>query len=157
MAGLRPPHAVGLMPAMKLICHPLTAFDPPVRPASSRRSWMDDTPESHAYRCLPLVIGNQHGWEVFTPSGFTARWTGGAGRRPLSRRRHTSQGAQNSRDPGVRWMEAGWRTQMSNSARTNMSTNETRPAMGCSLPIHAGMAGGWGGRQKNSRNRLCQI
>jgi hypothetical protein len=77
MAGLRPPHAVGLMPAMKLICHPLTAFDPPVRPASSRRSWMDDTPESHAYRCLPLVIGNQHGWEVFTPSGFTARWTGG--------------------------------------------------------------------------------
>lgn len=38
---------------------------------------MDDTPDSFAYRCLPLAVANQHGWEVFTPTGFTARWNGG--------------------------------------------------------------------------------
>lgn len=62
---------------MKLICHPLAAEDPPIRPAGSRRDWMDETPESSAYRCLPLALANQHGWEVFTPAGFTARWNGG--------------------------------------------------------------------------------
>lgn len=65
------------MGRMKLICHPLTADEPPVRPAGSRRDWMDATPESSAYRCLPLALANQHGWEVFTPVGFTARWNGG--------------------------------------------------------------------------------
>lgn len=63
--------------AMKLICHPLTAHEPPLRPASSRRDWMDDTPDAFAYRCLPLAIANQHGWEVFAPSGLTAAWKGG--------------------------------------------------------------------------------
>ncbi len=48
-----------------------------MRPADSRRQWMDDTPESFAYRCLPLAVANQHGWEVFTPTGLTARWNGG--------------------------------------------------------------------------------
>jgi hypothetical protein len=62
---------------MKLICHPLTAEDPPIRPADTRRQWMDDTPESFAYRCLPLAVANQHGWEVFSTTGLTARWNGG--------------------------------------------------------------------------------
>ncbi|WP_300543901.1 DUF6065 family protein [Maricaulis sp.] len=62
---------------MKLFCHPLTQDDPPIRPAGNRRDWMDETPESSAYRCLPLALANQHGWEVYTPAGFTARWTGG--------------------------------------------------------------------------------
>ena len=38
---------------------------------------MDDTPESFAYRCLPLAVANQHGWEVYAPTGITARWNGG--------------------------------------------------------------------------------
>jgi len=62
---------------MKLVLHPLTDDEPPVRPASQKRQWMDDTPESFAYRCLPLVVANQHGWEVFAPTGLTARWNGG--------------------------------------------------------------------------------
>ena len=40
---------------------------------------MDATPESYAYRCLPLAIANAHGWEVLSPCGFEARWNGGAG------------------------------------------------------------------------------
>lgn len=62
---------------MKLICHPLTAEAPPIRPSNPRRDWMDDTPESFAYRCLPLAVANQHGWEVYATSGLTARWNGG--------------------------------------------------------------------------------
>ena len=58
---------------MKLICHPLSGDAPPIRPASQKRQWMDDTPEAFAYRCLPLVVANQHGWEVVAPHGLTAR------------------------------------------------------------------------------------
>jgi len=38
---------------------------------------MDDTPESFAYRCLPLNIANAHGWEILIPCGFEAEWNGG--------------------------------------------------------------------------------
>jgi len=62
---------------MKLTLYPLSDQPPPIRPADARRQWMDDTPESFAYRCLPLAVANQHGWEVFAPTGVTARWTGG--------------------------------------------------------------------------------
>ena len=41
---------------------------------------MDQTPESYAYRCLPLSIANAHGWEILCPSGFVAAWNGGTGR-----------------------------------------------------------------------------
>jgi len=39
---------------------------------------MDETPHGWAYRCLPLVIGNQLGWDIFAPTDFTATWDGGA-------------------------------------------------------------------------------
>src|SRR3546814_6826095 len=41
--------------------------------------WMDYTPGRFAYRCLPLVIANQHGWDVLSPASFAARWRGGVG------------------------------------------------------------------------------
>ena len=62
---------------MKLTLFPLSDRPAPVRPADPRRDWMDNTPDSFAYRCLPLSVANQHGWEVYTPSGITARWNGG--------------------------------------------------------------------------------
>ncbi len=40
---------------------------------------MDDTPDSFAYRCLPLNIANAHGWEVLNPHGLEAIWNGGRG------------------------------------------------------------------------------
>lgn len=39
---------------------------------------MDATPERFAYRCLPLNIANQHGWEILCPYDFTAEWNGSA-------------------------------------------------------------------------------
>ncbi|UVO55320.1 cupin-like domain-containing protein [Sphingomonas sp. SUN039] len=63
---------------MDLICYLYDGWKPRIRPASSRRDWMDATPESFAYRCLPLNIANAHGWEILSPCGFEAAWNGGA-------------------------------------------------------------------------------
>jgi hypothetical protein len=65
---------------MKLICYPTFGEPPAIRPAPASRTWMDATPESFAYRCLPLLIANSHGWEILSPCAFTAVWTGGVER-----------------------------------------------------------------------------
>ncbi len=62
---------------MDLVCYTYDGWKPRIRPASSRRDWMDASPESYAYRCLPLKIANAHGWEVLSPCGFSAEWNGG--------------------------------------------------------------------------------
>jgi hypothetical protein len=64
---------------MDLICYLHPSWKPLIRPAESTREWMTDTPESYAYRCLPLNMGNAHGWEILNPGAFRARWTGGMG------------------------------------------------------------------------------
>jgi hypothetical protein len=64
---------------MDLICYTHQGWEPRIRPASPRRDWMEGTPERFAYRCLPLAIANAHGWEILSPCGFEARWTGGDG------------------------------------------------------------------------------
>jgi hypothetical protein len=60
-----------------LTCFVHEGWAPRIVPASAKKAWMDATPESYAYRCLPLQIANAHGWEVLSPCGFKARWTGG--------------------------------------------------------------------------------
>ncbi len=50
-----------------------------IRPADPTRPWMDDTPESFAYRCLPLNIANAHGWEILCSCEAEACWTGRPG------------------------------------------------------------------------------
>jgi hypothetical protein len=62
---------------MELICYLHTAWRPLIRPAAAARDWMTATPESFAYRCLPLDIANAHGWELLSPCRFDARWMGG--------------------------------------------------------------------------------
>ncbi len=64
---------------MDLICYLHPGWAPYIRPAPATRAWMDDTPESFAYRCLPLNIANAHGWEVLNPFAFDAIWNGEAG------------------------------------------------------------------------------
>ena len=62
---------------MELTCYLHPGWAPLIRPAPATREWMTDTPESFAYRCLPLNIANAHGWEILTPCAFDAIWTGG--------------------------------------------------------------------------------
>jgi hypothetical protein len=44
--------------------------------AERSRQWMDDTVDRFAYRCLPVAIANQVGWDVLCPVAVTARWNG---------------------------------------------------------------------------------
>jgi hypothetical protein len=64
---------------MDLICYLHPGWAPLIRPAEPTRDWMTNTPESFAYRCLPMNIANAHGWEILTPCAFDAIWTGGTG------------------------------------------------------------------------------
>lgn len=59
----------------------ITAYEVIEQPLSMRtaqrgRDWIDDLPERFAYRCLPLAIANQIGWEILNPVAFTASWNG---------------------------------------------------------------------------------
>ncbi len=49
-----------------------------LRCASCQRAWMDQTSDRFAYRCLPLVIANQLGWDILNPFPLRARWLGGS-------------------------------------------------------------------------------
>lgn len=62
---------------MKLICYPTSGDLPQIQPAPAERRWMDATPHSFAYRCLPLTIANSHGWEILSSCSFVAVWSGG--------------------------------------------------------------------------------
>jgi hypothetical protein len=61
---------------MKLKFHTSAPHAIDLRPNSSKRDWMDATGQSFAYRCLPLVVANAHGWSFHLTHGFKARWTG---------------------------------------------------------------------------------
>ncbi|HEX4638354.1 MAG TPA: DUF6065 family protein [Chthoniobacterales bacterium] len=53
----------------------------PIRPARRERRWMDETAfGKFAYRCLPLVIANQYGWEILSTHHIRASWNGSSGR-----------------------------------------------------------------------------
>ena len=45
-----------------------------LRPSPPRRHWMDELP--HAYKCLPLVIANQWGWQILCPTDIVITWSG---------------------------------------------------------------------------------
>src|SRR5690349_21638148 len=38
---------------------------------------MDEYPDRHPYRCLPMTIANAYGWEILSPVDFEAEWNGG--------------------------------------------------------------------------------
>ena len=45
-------------------------------PASSARSWMNETDQRWAYRCLPMVIANEAGWFVLNNETIFVTWSG---------------------------------------------------------------------------------
>lgn len=46
-------------------------------PATVRRTWMDNTDQKFANRCLPLLLANQSGWFAVSKHRFRAIWDGG--------------------------------------------------------------------------------
>ena len=77
MATKKPAPAADHERSMVVKLHALTEHPPEVRPARTKRQWMDDFPDRHAYRCLPLSIANAFGWEVLCPIPLEIRWNGG--------------------------------------------------------------------------------
>lgn len=51
---------------------------PKIRRAPRERDWMNGTSDQFAYRCLPLAIANQHGWEIYFESAIRFIWHGGS-------------------------------------------------------------------------------
>src|SRR5512133_729403 len=45
-----------------------------IRPARVERKWMDDADRKFPYRCLPLMIANQYGWEILSTHDLRATW-----------------------------------------------------------------------------------
>ncbi len=50
---------------------------PVILPGDRKRDWMEHTRDRFAYRCLPLTIANQSGWDLLCPVSFAAIWNGG--------------------------------------------------------------------------------
>ncbi|MEY2509531.1 MAG: hypothetical protein QOE26_294 [Verrucomicrobiota bacterium] len=48
----------------------------PIRPARRERKWMEDADRKFPYRCLPLVVANQYGWEILSTHHLRAIWDG---------------------------------------------------------------------------------
>lgn len=65
------------MNAPELIAYALVPEPPRLVPANPTRRWMDEFPDRHPYRCLPLAIANAHGWCLLSPCTFEAHWNGG--------------------------------------------------------------------------------
>lgn len=62
----------------------ITAFEVveqpmPIRTAQRARAWIEDLPDRFGYRCLPMTMANQVGWEILCPATFTASWNGKEG------------------------------------------------------------------------------
>lgn len=60
----------------KIIAYTLGFPPSPSRPGPAQREFMDSTSNRFAYRCLPLNIANQFGWELLSPCTFEAVWNG---------------------------------------------------------------------------------
>jgi hypothetical protein len=48
----------------------------PLVPARRERKWMDDAAVKFSYRCLPLTMANQYGWEILSTRHLRATWDG---------------------------------------------------------------------------------
>lgn len=49
-------------------------------PGDKARTWMDETPNEFAYKCLPLTMANMHGWAVYLTRQVRFVWNGGDGK-----------------------------------------------------------------------------
>jgi len=47
-----------------------------IMPQALKRSWMDEKTLAFSYKCLPLRIGNELGWQINCPADIRVRWEG---------------------------------------------------------------------------------
>jgi hypothetical protein len=67
----------GVSALMKLIAYKTYNYNcQQIIPASRTREWMDNTPGSFAYHCLPLVMANSLGWFITNSIPCEMEWDG---------------------------------------------------------------------------------
>jgi LPS sulfotransferase NodH len=64
-------------PPLPLIGYQLNPAAGAIVKAGADREWMDATAVRFAYRCLPMVIANQHGWLLLNKHKIVVIWNGG--------------------------------------------------------------------------------
>lgn len=47
-----------------------------IKQLSVKRDWMDDTPNKHAYQCMPVSLANTLGWGISFPKDISFIWDG---------------------------------------------------------------------------------
>lgn len=47
-----------------------------IYPLSTKREWMDNTWEAHAYKCFPVTVTNSMGWGISFPEDIVFTWDG---------------------------------------------------------------------------------
>jgi len=104
----------------KLIAYQIYEDDSaPIRPAPRERAWMEDADKKFPYRCLPLVIANQYGWEILSTHHIRATWDGTSeleslqvenlcGEGPSHWRSHFGEGVLTFQIPFLFKTPAGW-------------------------------------------------
>lgn len=70
------PDATETFEPVRITAYPLADVVPELRAAHLERDWMDATNHRFAYRCLPLNIANQLGWQIVSDTAFSVTWTG---------------------------------------------------------------------------------
>lgn len=73
---------------LTITAYEVVAEPMPLRVAQRGRDWIENLPERFAYRCLPLALVNQVGWEILNPVAFTAKWNGKPGLDAISIKSH---------------------------------------------------------------------
>lgn len=53
-----------------------TSGNAQVSPSPTKRDWMEDTYDRHAYNCFPVTISNSLGWSVSFPEDISFVWDG---------------------------------------------------------------------------------
>jgi hypothetical protein len=66
-------------PTNDLVAYRVGPFGMKLVIAPAQRAWIDETEESFASRCLPMLIANQAGWVVLNDRPVRAIWHGGVG------------------------------------------------------------------------------
>jgi hypothetical protein len=70
---------------LRLIAYQIDEDDSaPIRPARRERKWIEDVDKKFPYRCLPLVVANQYGWEILSTHHIRAVWDGSSEAEGLS-------------------------------------------------------------------------
>jgi Family of unknown function (DUF6065) len=70
-------------PEPRIVAYEIHSASQEIRAGVVERAWMSGTDQRFAYRCLPLNVANQLGWDLLVREPFTAVWNGGTGQKDV--------------------------------------------------------------------------